>query len=185
VRFIRAGEWRAGRFGWFGLLAVLGCGAVALVAGLPRRPAPAPFADADDRAAVAQGRLMYASSCAACHGKRLQGQAMWQVEDEDSWRRAPALDATGSAWLHGDAALAQMVASGRFPGVKANARSAMPAFGTRLTAQQILATLAYVKEHWPVALRVVQATLNPGAAGMPRGAAGAAWQFPLFCRGAN
>ncbi len=150
-----------------------------------RTTPPVPVADSGDASAVLAGRDIYAGHCAACHGKRLQGQAMWQVDDEDSWRRAPALDATGNAWTRSDAALIAMVKTGRFPGVSPNARSAMPAFGSRLRDQEIVAALAYVKMHWPVALRVVQAALNPGAAGMPRVASGAAWQFPLICKGTN
>jgi mono/diheme cytochrome c family protein len=177
---------RRGRWWLAGLAAIVfGVAAVAAVLVPSHRPPPVPVADSGDAAAVLAGRDIYAGHCAVCHGKRLQGQAMWQVDDEESWRRAPALDATGNAWLHGDAALIAMVRNGRFPGVPPGARSAMPAFAGKLADRDIVATLAYVKRHWPVALRVVQAALNPGAAGMPRVAAGAAWQFPLICKGAN
>ena len=134
---------------------------------------------------MAQGRDIYAARCAACHGARLQGQALWQMEDEDSWRRAPALDATGHAWLHPDRDLFQITRSGRYPSAKPDAKSAMPAFGQRLTDQQIAAALAYIKSHWPVALRVVQAALNPNATGLPQNIAGAGWRFPPICRAVN
>ena len=140
------------------------------------------FANADDPALVAQGRDIYAARCAACHGARLQGQALWQVEDEDSWRRAPALDATGHVWLHPDSDLVQITKSGRNPSAKPGEKSGMPAFGQRLTDRDIVAALAYIKAHWPVALRVVQAALNPHQAGAPRNTAGTDWRFPLICR---
>ncbi len=142
-------------------------------------------ANADNPALVAQGRAIYAANCAACHGARLHGQALWQLEDEDSWRRAPALDATGHAWLHPDSDLLQITRSGHYPSAKPGAKSAMPAFAQRLSDDQINATLAYIKAHWPAALRVVQAALNPHEAGAARMSTGTDWRFPPICRSIN
>src|SRR5258707_1196050 len=60
------------------------------------------FANADDPAKVAAGRLIYARRCSSCHGKRLQGQPLWQLQDRYSGRRAPAHDESGHTWGHSD-----------------------------------------------------------------------------------
>ena len=130
------------------------------------------FADADDDAAVARGAIVYGERCGGCHGRRLQGQALWQLDDADAHRRAPALDATGPDWNRSDAVLFGIVSQGE--------GMAMPGYATRLTEADRWAVIAYVKSRWPVALRAAQAALNPGQAGMPR--QGAAWRFVAFCR---
>jgi hypothetical protein len=60
----------------------------------------------------------------------------------------------------------------------------MPAFKDRLTDDQILAIVAFIKRGWPIGLRTSQATLNPGYAGMLPEASRVAWKFPLTCRAA-
>lgn len=63
---------------------------------------PKHFADTEDLAKVRQGKQIYQSRCAACHGRNLQGQPLWQMKDENLGRRAPALDQTGRAWTLSD-----------------------------------------------------------------------------------
>lgn len=155
-----------------GVLAAMGL----LAAG---RAAPR-LADADDAALVQRGRHLYAARCAGCHGRRLQGQALWQADGPGSDRRAPALDQTGHGWLHDDAALIRIVERGRFGDSAEGAPQAMPAFGPSLGARDTLAVVAFVKASWPIGLRVAQARLNPGSAGMPHRAAGD-WTFPAMC----
>ncbi len=138
------------------------------------------FADADDAALVARGRLVYARSCAACHGKRLQGQPLWQLRDEYWGRRAPAHDATGHTWGHSDSDLFQMVKYGRFPATDAQASSFMPSYADSLDDEQIVAVIAYIKARWPIGLRLAQALLNPNAVGMPSTQT-EDWTFPPTC----
>jgi len=139
------------------------------------------FADADDAQSVTAGKLIYHQRCSSCHGKRLQGQPLWQLEDEYAHRRAPAHDQTGHTWLHSDEELFQMTRTGRFPGTATDAPSYMPGFAGSLTDSQILSVIAFIKASWPVGLRIAQALRNPGYAGMPARAADSDWTLPPNC----
>jgi len=142
---------------------------------------PAHFADASDVATVAAGKLLYMRSCASCHGKRLQGQPLWQLEDRFTGQRAPAHDQTGHTWAHSDEDLFRMTRDGRFPWWPPTSVSHMPAFRDFLTDQQILSVIAFIKATWPIGLRISQAMLNPDQAGMPANSADVEWTFPPNC----
>lgn len=139
------------------------------------------FANADDPTLVHEGRGIYMMTCSSCHGRRLQGQALWQVMDQYAGRRAPPQDATGHTWQHSDEALFAKTKSGRFPTESSKRVSYMPAFTGRLTDRQILAVLAFIKSSWPVGIRASQAMLNPGLEGMPKGAGKTSWTLPPNC----
>src|SRR5689334_15476778 len=160
----------------FGLI-----GALAPVALAHAAPAPPHFADANNDALVSQGKQIYRTQCAACHGRYLEGQPLWQVQDQYAHRRAPAHDASGHTWQHSDEDLFQMTKYGRFPGVPKSVRSYMPAFEKRLSDAQVLAVLAYIKADWPLGIRVSQSLLNPHFRGMPRDADKVAWTLPPIC----
>jgi mono/diheme cytochrome c family protein len=138
------------------------------------------FADADDAAVVKRGKVIYIGRCASCHGRNLQGQPLWQLTDEFAGRRAPAHDETGHTWQHSDEDLFYMTKYGSFPSPAAGVSSYMPAFGNVLDDRDIVAVMAFIKARWPIALRVSQAMLNPGRAGMPQRADQADWRFPLY-----
>jgi len=139
------------------------------------------YADATDLDTVLVGQRLYKIHCAACHGRNLQGQALWRMNDEHAGERAPGLDPSGHAWQHSDEALVGMVATGRFEETSREVPSHMPAFAGRLSPQEILATVAFLKSRWGTGLRAAQATLNPGWRGMPEDAAEANWTFPPTC----
>jgi len=168
-----------------GLAALLA--ASAAVAAFALRAPPiqrAHFADAENNEAVQEGKKLYASHCASCHGRRLQGQLLWQAQDEFAARRAPPHDQTGHTWQHSDEDLFAMIKSGRFRTTPATVKSYMPAYADNLSDDQILAVLAYIKATWPLGLRVSQALLNPGYAGMPRNADTVEWRLPPTCQAA-
>ncbi len=139
------------------------------------------FADADDRVATIAGAHVYAGQCAPCHGRRLQGQPLWQLVDENSGRRAPALDATGRAWSRSDEDLFDIVKFGRYADTPKARRSHMPAFQSRLDDREIWSVLAFVKARWPIGPRALQALRNPGREGMPRVADNSDWRLPPTC----
>jgi mono/diheme cytochrome c family protein len=145
-------------------------------------PAPTShFANADDGAAVLKGRQIYRERCASCHGRSLEGQPLWQLQDQYMHRRAPAHDASGHTWQHSDEDLFAMTKNGRFPGVPNSIHSYMPAFGGHLTDAEILDVLAYIKATWPLGIRVSQSMLNPNFRGMPRDANKVEWTLPPTC----
>ena len=126
------------------------------------------FADADDAATVKHGKSVYMARCASCHGRNLQGQPLWQLTDEFAGRPAPALDETGPTWRRSDEDIVDMIKYGRFPSAPVDALWFMPAFKDMLDDREIIAVTAFIKARWPTALRVSQAMLNPGCAGMPQ-----------------
>jgi mono/diheme cytochrome c family protein len=172
---------------WFGgaAVAVLAASAVATVLVLRTQAAPREhFADAENAETVLEGKRLYASHCASCHGRRLQGQLLWQVRDEFAGRRAPAHDQTGHTWQHSDEDLFAMTKFGRFPTTPATVKSYMPAYAQNLSDDRILAVIAYIKATWPIGLRVSQALLNPAYAGMPQNTATVEWRQPPTCQAA-
>jgi mono/diheme cytochrome c family protein len=146
-------------------------------------PWPVHFANADDAKLVKLGQDIYIPTCSSCHGKRLEGQALWQVNDQFAGRRAPAHDATGHTWQHSDDDLFFMTKYGHFPSAPPHARSWMPEFGGHLTDHDIVAVIAFIKANWPTGIRASQSLLNPGQAGMPKDAAKGTWTLPPNCTG--
>jgi S-disulfanyl-L-cysteine oxidoreductase SoxD len=170
--------------GRLGLLVAAALGIAAFGAWLGM-PAPAMggahFADADDSTTVTRGKKVYMGHCASCHGRNLQGQPLWQLIDEYVGRRAPAHDETGHTWQHSDDDIFYMIKYGRFPSMLTEIVSFMPAFDAVMSDLEILSVAAFIKARWPIGLRISQAMLNPGRAGMPRQAVAEEWRLPPTC----
>jgi mono/diheme cytochrome c family protein len=167
-----------------GLAVVAGLAAITVTIRLAETVPPGStnhLADADDGVAVADGNRLYRRHCASCHGRYLQGQPLWQLLDANAGRRAPAHDASGHTWQHADEALFRMTKHGTAETAAPGAVSAMPAFKDRLSDPEILAVIAFIKARWPLGLRVSQALLNPGYAGMPADAGTVEWRLPPTC----
>ena len=129
---------------------------------------------------VTDGKRIYAANCASCHGRSLQGQALWRMVDADTPRRAPAQDGRGSNWLHNDRELLAVVQTGHYPGVAPDPKSTMPAFEHRLSQGDQIAVIAFIKRSWPVSKRISQAKLNPGGS-TELGPIPVDWTFPPDC----
>lgn len=142
---------------------------------------PSHFADADNDALTTQGAQVYADNCSSCHGRRLQGQALWQLRDQYEGRRAPPHDSSGHTWQHSDEDLFHMTKYGKFPAAPANLVSFMPAFEKRLSDTEVVAVLAFIKSRWPIGIRASQSMLNPNHKGMPAGADKVDWTLPPNC----
>jgi S-disulfanyl-L-cysteine oxidoreductase SoxD len=166
------------------VMALLAAIAVAAVFAVRLSSSRMHVADAESADMVKEGKKLYAANCAGCHGRRLQGQLLWQVQDEFVGRRAPAHDQTGHTWQHSDEDLFHITKFGRFVTTPSTVKSYMPAYAQNLGDDQILATIAYIKATWPLGLRVSQALLNPGYAGMPRNASTVEWRLPPTCQAA-
>jgi mono/diheme cytochrome c family protein len=139
------------------------------------------FADADNDALTAHGGEIYGQYCAGCHGRRLQGQALWQLRDQYLGRRAPPHDSTGHTWQHADDDLFLMTKYGRFPQAPKDVVSFMPAFEKSLSDDDIIAVIAFIKSRWPTGIRASQSMLNPGFKGMPKDADKVDWTLPPNC----
>ena len=99
----------------------------------------------------ATGRELFAANCAVCHGAGGEGQPNWHVRKPDGVLPAPPLNGDGHTWHHADGLLYRVVSGGGAifedpanPGFK----SGMPAFGDRLSRDEIVAVLTYVKSLW-------------------------------------
>ncbi len=147
------------------------------------RPAPTGIG-VTDAASVLRGKWLYARYCGGCHGRDLQGQALWRLTAVDGTRRAPALDFTGPAWSRSDQDLLTKLRFGTPPGAGqgASGRGAiMPGFARRWPDADVRAVLAFVEARWPLGVRVLHAALQPGHAGMPADADAADWRLPAWC----
>jgi len=152
---------RSRRSKWLGTtglligLAVVG-GVVAVVLLELRRT---PRLDATNAMHVETGRRIYAEACASCHGTSLEGQSNWQERLPDGRLPAPPLGASGQAWRHTDPTLFAITKKG--PAAHPHGyQTDMPAFGRRLTDDEIAAALAFIKSTWPDDMRARQARRN-------------------------
>ena len=100
---------------------------------------------------VALGEELFKGNCAVCHGANGEGQADWQVRKPDGMLPAPPLNGDGHTWHHGDGTLFRIVSQGGaiyesqdLP----NYKSGMPAFGERLSRDEIISVINYVKSLW-------------------------------------
>src|SRR5882762_8369552 len=143
--------------------------------------APSHFADADNEALVTQGATVYSQNCAGCHGRRLQGQALWQLRDQYLGRRAPPHDSSGHTWQHADEDLFTITKTGKFAAMPKDIVSFMPAFDKHLGDDEIVAVIAFIKANWPTGIRASQSMLNPGFKGMPKDADKVEWTLPPNC----
>lgn len=116
-------------------------------------PTPGDAADPDQ---VAFGARVYARICANCHGSGLDGQLGWQEPLKDGTRLAPAHNADGKAWRLSNQDLFKVVKlGGRYLNPDGGA-SRMPAFGDKLTDQEIWSVIAFIKSNWPANLQKAQ-----------------------------
>ena len=69
----------------------------------------------------------------------------------------------------------------RLPSASPTAPSNMPAYSDFLADQKIIEVIAFIKATWPIGLRISQALLNPGNAGMPAHAEDTEWTLPPTC----
>lgn len=124
---------------------------------------PGGAADPDDPEQVARGQVVYAASCASCHGERLEGQPDWRSRKADDKLPAPPHDESGHTWHHPDDVLFGITKKGIAGYAPPNYQSDMPAFGGVLSDEEIWAVLAYIKSRWPTAIQERQALLSQKA----------------------
>ncbi|GMR09866.1 MAG: hypothetical protein BMS9Abin28_0686 [Anaerolineae bacterium] len=111
-----------------------------------RAPSPTPAmvlqGTGPDRAQ--QGRSVYLTTCAVCHGNEAEGYA--------NELAAPALNASEHAWEHADPQIHLWIVEG-----KLGFGRQMPAYGEHLTDAEVHAVVAYLHGLWlPEQLRMQQ-----------------------------
>lgn len=118
-----------------------------------------PIIDHTNADLVDMGRGIYRKECASCHGVNLEGQQKWQTRLANGKLPAPPHDASGHTWHHSDRVLFDITKRGpaAYP---SGYPTDMPAFGDRLSDEQIAAVLAYIKSSWPTEVRTRQAKAN-------------------------
>jgi mono/diheme cytochrome c family protein len=142
--------------GWLLVVLIIGAAAVAAWSFLSKSDKGR--ADPNDRARVARGQTLYEKHCATCHGLRLEGQPGWRTRLTNGRMPAPPHDASGHTWHHSDEYLFGVTKEGLVPGKYAppGYQSDMPAFGGKLSDDEIWAVLAYIKSYWPAETRQAQ-----------------------------
>jgi len=116
-----------------------------------------------DQARIALGRSLYATHCARCHGKNLEGQPDWQTRLPSGRLPAPPHDASGHTWHHPDHVLIGITKDGLKPYAGEDYESDMPAFANVLSDQEIEATIAFIKSTWPEREREYQERITAQA----------------------
>ena len=128
---------------------------------LSRQPTPGSPPDSPPSQAVLDlGREVYTANCAACHGARGEGEPDWKLQKADFTYPAPPHDSTGHTWHHSDPLLYAIIKGGSASYDTATYRSRMPAWGDRLTGEQIEAVIAYLKSLWGESERAFQAEVT-------------------------
>jgi mono/diheme cytochrome c family protein len=110
-------------------------------------------ADPDDPEQVALGQTVYAANCAACHGANLEGQPDWQTRRADGKLPAPPHDVSGHTWHHPNSYLFDVTKNGMLAYAPPGYQSDMPAFGDKLSDDQIWAAIAFIESKWPPLVR--------------------------------
>ena len=124
--------------------------ALVLVAAAAGVISPPVAAQTSETVNFAQGRALYQTHCASCHGKNLEGQSDWQIRLPNGRLPAPPHDRTGHTWHHPDEHLFRITKFGIVPPLAPEGyESDMPAFGDVLSDDEIWSALNFIKSTWP------------------------------------
>lgn len=116
---------------------------------------------ADDLQVVQAGEVVYQQNCASCHGEQLEGQPDWRSRTPEGLLPAPPHDATGHTWHHADDLLFEITKYGAAHVIDdPSYQSAMPAYESILSDQDIIAVLSFIKSRWPEQERQWQDEVN-------------------------
>ena len=132
---------------WISLLFITG-GLIAAVLLIVIPSMKPPTVDHTNARMVDIGSRIYSAECASCHGTKLEGQPNWQMRLANGKLPAPPHDPSGHTWHHSDKVLFDITKKG--PAAYPDGyQTDMPAFGERLSDEQIAAVLAFIKSTWP------------------------------------
>lgn len=101
-----------------------------------------------------EGEAIYKAECASCHGANREGQPDWRTRKADGRLPAPPHDASGHTWHHPYEQLFAIVKFGMVPPQAPEGYvSDMPAYGGKLTDEQIRRVLTWIESTWPSEIR--------------------------------
>lgn len=93
---------------------------------------------------VNEGKLLFAATCAACHGREAQGLAEdWKQVDENGNYPPPPLDGSAHAWHHSLDILKEVIEEGG-----ASVGGVMPGFRSVYSDEQIESLIASFQSRW-------------------------------------
>ena len=116
-----------------------------------------------DRAVVDVGKAIYAENCASCHGVVLEGQANWRQRGVEGYLPAPPHDERGHTWRHPDSYLFLMTKYGIEEMIGKSYPNNMPVFEDKLTDDEIIAALSYIKSTWSGRIQLKHDQINARA----------------------
>ena len=95
------------------------------------------------QAVVDHGAELFQQHCAVCHGANAEGTTNWKQRDANGNYPPPPLDGSAHAWHHSIPQLLSYIKGGsiKIGGV-------MPAFGDKLSDQQVLTLIAFFQSKW-------------------------------------
>ena len=130
-------------------LAIISLGAVIFNLSPPFKKAQAGITlIPEDLSVTKLGKNVYMENCASCHGAVLEGQANWRQSDADGYLPAPPHDETGHTWHHPDSYLFLITKYGIEEMIGEKYPNNMPAYEDKLTDDEIIAALSYIKSTW-------------------------------------
>ncbi len=104
-----------------------------------------------DQEASSQGAALYEENCASCHG----GKSGGAISDSP-----PPHNTNGHTWHHADCLLVDITMRSAAAWGGDPASSAMPAFDGKLSEQEVLAVIDYVKTWWTDDQRAYQSEVT-------------------------
>ena len=113
-----------------------------------------------DDTIVSTGKEIYLKYCASCHGEQLQGQSNWRQRDAEGYLPAPPHDESGYTWHHSYTYLFLMTKYGIEKMIGKEYPNNMPAYEEKLTDDEIIAVLSFIKSTWPKEIQTQHDLIN-------------------------
>ena len=95
-------------------------------------------------ATIKKGSKVYKANCAVCHGANAEGADEWRKRKANGKLKPPPLNGTGHTWHHSKDLLLTIIANGT-----AAQGGEMPAWGNKLSKDEMEAVLIWVQSQWP------------------------------------
>ena len=115
-----------------------------------------------DHELISHGAEVFRANCAVCHGANAEGDANWRKIGPDGKYPPPPLNGTAHEWHHSIPVLREIIKNGTPP-----EEGNMPAWGQKLTDQEIDAVIAWFQSLWPDQIYAAWNEMQERARGEP------------------